>query len=200
MSEARIAELEALVQQGNADAVAELIDAYRPRLLNFVKQQMSASLQRKVDAEDVVQEIAMSCVRAVGDVDLSNRHPFDWVCQMARRRIVDAARMYKGTDKRALNREVPLAGGADTAQAGFIQMLVASITSPSQAFSRDQREFRLQQAIEQLPKENREALRMRYVESLPSKEIAQRLGKSDGAVRVLLTRSLKKLQTILEDL
>ena len=108
--------------------------------------------------------------------------------------------MYKGADKRALHREVPLAGGADASQAGFMQMLVASITSPSSAFSRDQREFRLQQAIEQLPEESREALRMRYVESLPSKEIAQRLGKSDGAVRVLLTRSLKKLQPILEDL
>ena len=204
MSESRIAELQTLVQQGkgngNADAVAELIDAYRPRLLNFVKQQMSASLRQKVDPEDIVQEISISCVRSVGEVDLTNRDPFDWVCHVARRRIVDAARMYKGADKRALYREVPLAGGADASQAGFMQMLVASITSPSSAFSRDQREFRLQQAIEQLPEESREALRMRYVESLPSKEIAQRLGKSDGAVRVLLTRSLKKLQPILEDL
>ena len=38
---------------------------------------------------------------------------------------------------------------------------------------------------------------MRYVENLPSKEIASRLGKTDGATRVLLTRSLAKLQAIL---
>ena len=38
---------------------------------------------------------------------------------------------------------------------------------------------------------------MRYVENLPSKEIAQRLGKTDGAVRVMLTRSLSKLQELL---
>ncbi|MGH7129717.1 MAG: RNA polymerase sigma factor, partial [Planctomycetaceae bacterium] len=37
----------------------------------------------------------------------------------------------------------------------------------------------------------------RYVENLPSKEIAQRLGKTDGAVRVLLSRSLGKLQELL---
>lgn len=199
MSESRIHQLETLVQQGNEEAVAELIESYRPRLLNFVKQQMSASLQQKIDPEDVVQEISITCVRSVGDIDLEGRHPYDWVCQVARRRIVDAARRYKGTDKRALDREVPLSGGADASQAGLIQMLVASITSPSKAFSRDQREFRLLHAMEQLSEESREALRMRYVESLPSKEIAKRLGKSDGAVRVLLTRSLKKLQTILED-
>ena len=36
MSDSRIAELEALVQQGDANAIAELIQSYRPRLLNCV--------------------------------------------------------------------------------------------------------------------------------------------------------------------
>jgi len=34
---------------------------------------------------------------------------------------------------------------------------------------------------------------------LPSKEIAQRLGKSDGSIRVMLTRSLARLQELLEE-
>ena len=33
---------------------------------------------------------------------------------------------------------------------------------------------------------------MRYVENLPSKQVAERLGKTDAAVRVMLTRSLKR--------
>ena len=73
----------------------------------------------------------------------------------------------------------------------------ASMTTPSRAFSRNAREACLQQALAQLPDEQREALRLRYVESLPSKEIAARLGKTDAAVRVMLTRSLKKLQSLL---
>jgi RNA polymerase sigma-70 factor (ECF subfamily) len=40
---------------------------------------------------------------------------------------------------------------------------------------------------------------MRYVENLPSKQIADKLGKTDAAVRVMLTRSLKKLQDLLGD-
>ena len=43
----------------------------------------------------------------------------------------------------------------------------------------------------------REALRLRYLEGLPSKEIAVKLGKTDGATRVLLSRSLNKLQEML---
>ena len=193
-----VEQLEARVQKGDADALVSLLELYRPRLLNFVQNLMSKSLRQKVDPEDVLQEACLSCVKAFPGLDLSDRSPFDWVCQVARRRIIDQGRKYSGTEKRAVDREVGISGGPDN-QAAFAQMLVASITSPSSAFSRDQREFRLQQAIEQLPQENRDALRMRDVESLPSKEIAERLGKSDGAIRVLLTRSLKRLHALMGD-
>jgi RNA polymerase sigma-70 factor (ECF subfamily) len=71
------------------------------------------------------------------------------------------------------------------------------MTTPSQAFSRNAREAKLHEALEKLPADQRDALRMRYVENLPSKQIAEKLGKSDAAVRVMLTRSLKKLQELL---
>ncbi len=53
------------------------------------------------------------------------------------------------------------------------------------------------QALEEIPEEQREALRLRYFEGLSSGEIAERLGKSNGAVRVMLSRSLTKLQDLL---
>jgi len=71
------------------------------------------------------------------------------------------------------------------------------MTTPSQAFSRNAREAKLLEALEKLPGEQRDALRMRYIENLPSKQIAERLKKTDAAVRVMLTRSLKKLHELL---
>jgi RNA polymerase sigma-70 factor (ECF subfamily) len=50
-----------------------------------------------------------------------------------------------------------------------------------------------------LPEDQREAIRLRYLVGLPSKEIAQKLGKTDGAVRVMLSRSLAKLQEMLAE-
>ncbi len=53
------------------------------------------------------------------------------------------------------------------------------------------------EALANLPEEQREALRLRYYENMPSKDIAEKLGKTDGAIRVMLTRALDKLQKIL---
>ena len=79
----------------------------------------------------------------------------------------------------------------------MIDLLVASMTTASQVFSRNIRQGRLEEALASLPDDQREALRLRYVEGMPSKQIAERLGKTDGGVRVMLTRSLNRLQSIL---
>jgi RNA polymerase sigma-70 factor (ECF subfamily) len=73
------------------------------------------------------------------------------------------------------------------------------MTTPSAAFSRDQRQLRVLAALDTLPEEQREAIRLRYLVGLPSKEIAQKLGKTDGAIRVMLSRSLGKLQEMLAE-
>ena len=72
------------------------------------------------------------------------------------------------------------------------------MTSPSAAFSRNERELKVAAAIGQLGDEAQTALRLRDLQSLPTKEIADQLGKTDGAIRVLLTRSLQRLQIIME--
>jgi RNA polymerase sigma-70 factor (ECF subfamily) len=188
------------IRERDPNALAQYIEGNRWRIMAFIERQLGGALRRKVEPDDIFQETSADAVRALPEIDLADRDPFGWLCQIAERRIVDAHRRFFGAQKRDAGREVPLGqqrGG--TSNVGLIDMLVASMTTPSQAFSRNAREARLMDAISQLPEEQREALRMRYVESLPSKTIAEKLGKSDAAVRVMLTRSLKKLQTILTE-
>lgn len=184
------------VRDGNADAMAELIEKYRPQLLGYINKNLSDALKRKVEAEDVLQEVSMHAVRAVGEVDI-DADCFGWLCQVAQRRIIDAHRRHFAAQKRSAEREVPLQGGSEGGGRGVIDLLVATMTTPSEAFSRNIKMNRMHQAIAQLPEETQTALRMRYVEGLPTKEIAEKLGKTDGAIRVLLSRSVVKLQEML---
>ncbi|MBD3674732.1 MAG: sigma-70 family RNA polymerase sigma factor [Planctomycetaceae bacterium] len=119
--------------------------------------------------------------------------------RICEQRVVDAYRRFYGAAKRDAGREVSAdgAGGRDQSQAGVANMLVASMTSPSGVFSREQKHLKMLQALEEIPEEQREALKMRYFEGLGSNEIAERLGKSHGAIRVMLSRSLSKLQDLL---
>lgn len=186
------------VRQKDRVGLVEFLDERRLPLLAFIGRQVGPALRRKIEPEDIFQEVSIDCLRSLPDVDLSERDPFGWLCQVAERRIIDAHRHFVGAQKRAASREQPLDVAPDrTGQGGLVDLLVVSMTSPSAAFSRNQREYKLMAALDQLPEDGRQALRMRYVQGMPSKEIAEELGKSDGAVRVLLTRSLKRLQDLL---
>lgn len=187
------------IRQRDAAALAEFITLHQPQLTAFIQRSLGAALRKKVEPEDVLQEMSAEALRALPTAQLDQFPPFAWLCQVAERRIVDLHRKLIVAQKRSAEREVALdapAGG----DAGLLNYLAASMTTASQAFSREVREARLRAGLAQLPPEQREVLRLRYNESLPSQEIAQRIGKSDGAVRVMLTRALKRLQTVLEEM
>ncbi|MFO0870419.1 MAG: sigma-70 family RNA polymerase sigma factor [Pirellulales bacterium] len=190
----------AQIQAGQPDALAQYCERQRPALLAFIERRLGAALRRKLEPEDIFQEVTAEAVRSLGNMDLQRHDLFGWLCQLVERRIVDAHRFHFAAQKRAAGREVSLQGPAaptDSGEAGLMHLLALSMTTPSQAFSRNVREQRMYDALASLPDDQREALRLRYVENLPSKEIAARLQRTDAAVRVLLTRSLKRLQQLL---
>jgi RNA polymerase sigma-70 factor (subfamily 1) len=180
-------------------ALAEYLSLKRKPLVAFIDGQLGQGLRRKVEVDDIFQEVSVEAVRSLAETDFAEREVFSWLCQMAERRIIDAHRRYFGAQKRDAGREVPLGNaGGDTQHAAIIDLLAVSMTSPTAALSRNQKELHLLTALTKLSPEQREALRLRYVENLPSKEIAARLGKTDGAIRVMLTRSLGQLQQLLD--
>jgi RNA polymerase sigma-70 factor (ECF subfamily) len=186
------------VRAHEPEALAEYLQQHRRPLLAFIERQLGAGLRRKLEADDIAQEVCAEAVRSLKQIEFGDRDPFSWLCQITERKIIDAHRRFFEAQKRDAGREVSIGPSRDDTQhGGLMHLLVASMTTASQMFSRNAKEARMQEAILQLPDDQREALRLRYVENLPSKEIAERLGKSDAAIRVMLTRSLKKLQQIL---
>ncbi|MBL9125564.1 MAG: sigma-70 family RNA polymerase sigma factor [Planctomycetaceae bacterium] len=188
----------ARLASGDQAALIEYLRGARPRLLSYIQAQLGDALRAKIEPDDIAQEVWVEALRSCGQLELGDRDPFGWLCQLAERRIIAAHRRFFAAQKRAGGREVRLQNSPDDSRhAGIIDLLVASLTTASQAFSRDQRQHLLIQALARLPAEQRDALRLRYIDGLPSKEIATRIGKSDGAVRVMLSRALKELQELL---
>lgn len=175
------------------DELAILLADHRVGLLAFIDGRMGIALRRRVEANDVFQEMSVEALRRANEGNLVLPEPFPWLCILAERRVIDAYRRIFGAQKRDARRERGLEA-AGTGDAAFLEVLAQTMTTPSQAFARNERQHELHRALESLAEVPREAIRLRYVEGLPTKEIAQLLDKSDGAIRVLLTRTLRELQ------
>lgn len=186
------------VRAGDTTALADYIQRRRRELLGFVQRRMSAALLRKLEPEDVLQELSVYAVRGLASIDLSRHDLYTWLCRLAERRIIDAHRHHFRAGKRDASREIPLAARvSDASQAALLQLLTSSGTSPSAVLSRDQKQLRLIKALSQLPIEQRRVIRMRFAQGMATKQIACELQKSDGAIRVMVTRSLRRLKELL---
>ncbi len=182
---------------------AQWVESQRPRLITMIESKIGNQLRRKLEVEDLLQDATGRAVQSLESADFSGGDPMPWFLQVIEHQIIDAHRFHFGAQKRDASREISANTPAETGESGhspeLIDLLVASMTSPSQAFSKHVRLDRMHRALESLSQEARQAIQWRYLENLPSQEIASRLGKTDGAIRVLLTRTLKKLQEMLQD-
>ena len=84
------------LRQHEAQALAEFLCANERPLLAFVDRQLGAALRRKIEIEDIFQEVSAEARCALPDTDLTDRDPFSWLCQIAERRIIDAHRRFFG--------------------------------------------------------------------------------------------------------
>ena len=196
-------DLIARVKAKEPDALAQFISDNQGRLIGFIRSITGEHLLAIVELDDLFQEVSTAALTGLETAPLRQYEPMQWLQELARRRVVDAHRFHFDAQRRDANRQQSLqAGGADSggnANLGLEALLVASMTSPSAAVSRDIRMQRMSDAIGLLTEEQRTAIRLRYAEGLPTKEVAKQIGKSDVATRVLLSRSMRELEKLLSD-
>lgn len=191
-------EILAAISTGSVEALATFLKTNERPLMAFINRRLGDAMKKKVEVEDVFQEVSAQAIRSITPELPGEREPFSWLCQIAERKILDAHRHHFQTQKRDAGKERALDGGSSSDSGGMVNMLVNSMTTPSAAFSRNAREARLYNALDGLNDDQREAIRLKYIENKSSKEIADALGKSDVAIRVMLTRTMKQLHEILE--
>jgi RNA polymerase sigma-70 factor (subfamily 1) len=191
MTDSNESDMIAGIRDGDIDALAQFLTLKERALLGYIGRQLGSGLRKKIEPEDILQEAS---VEAIKRIDQAFDDPFGWMCRICEQKIIDAYRRFFGAEKRNAGREVSADTSANSQHAGIGDLLIASLTSPSAVFSREHKHLRMLQALEKLPAEHCEAIKLRYLEGLGSREIAERLGMTNGAVRVMLSRSLGKLQ------
>ncbi|MEK0445323.1 MAG: hypothetical protein RLZZ399_644 [Verrucomicrobiota bacterium] len=130
-----------------------------------------AAVRSFADAEDVVQQVALTIARRFDEYD-PGRPFLGWALWLAKSRIADHYRK-KGRERLVFSDSV-------------LEQLAHVFEH--QKPERSERQVALERCIEKLPQKSRHTLDLRYAEGLSIAEIAKRVQSTEGSMRVILSR------------
>jgi RNA polymerase sigma-70 factor (ECF subfamily) len=193
---------ELLLQQaraGDAGALGRLLELYRAYLRLLARTVMGGGVRLRLDPSDLVQETFLEAHRDFAQfVGRSERELLGWLRQILVRNLADQAKhqQAKGRDYR---RQESLDALLHRPSPSVEQALAAGATTPGALAVRQEQTRLLGAALAELPADYRQVLLLRHMERLKFADIAQRMDRSPGAVRMLWTRALEKLSQLLEE-
>ena len=189
-------------KQGDEAAVNQLIQRHRDALGHLVRMRLDKKIQRRIDVSDIVQEVMIEANRRLQEY-LNNpaAMPFHlWIRHIARDRIIDAHRRHRGSAKRSVDREQPLAvpGGFDKSSVILAAQLVDAEKTPAAATLEKELARHVESAITELDDTDAEVIVMRHYEQLTNQEIATALGLSEPAASMRYLRAIKRLRELMQ--
>jgi RNA polymerase sigma factor (sigma-70 family) len=168
----------ALVSRSDEEALAQLYDRYA-RVAYGLSLRV---LRDPALAEDAVQEAFLAVWRSAGSFLAERAKPSTWILTLVHRRAVDLVR------REERRRSSPL----DPTSAEGVE------STDDEATLRSRRRI-VQEALRQLPDEQREALELAYYGGFTQSELAERLGLPLGTIKSRMFTGLRRLRDLLAD-
>jgi RNA polymerase sigma factor (sigma-70 family) len=168
--------LVALVERSDDDAFAELYDRFGGVAFALARRM----LRDETLAEDAVQDAFLTIWRTAGRFVPERSKAATWVLTIVHHRAVDLVRREERRRGEPLETGVE-AGAASTEEAVWLRL---------------ERE-RVQQALQGLPDQQREAIELAYYGGFTQSELADRLGEPLGTIKSRMFAGLSRLRELL---
>ena len=173
-------QLIALTAQGDQAALATLYDRTSPQVFGLVLK----ILNNREAAEEVTLDVYTQVWRQAHTYDRTRGAPGAWLMTLARTRAIDRFR----------------AGAAEHGRIeslDAVELLVSADDTPEQDVEGQQRRRYVQQALEVLTAEQRQAIALAYFYGLSQSEIAEKLQLPLGTVKTRIRLGMIKLREAL---
>jgi RNA polymerase sigma-70 factor, ECF subfamily len=187
---------------GCGESLGRALELSRTYLTLLARTQIDLHLQGRVDASDVVQETFLDAYR---DFDhFRGSSPGEWAAWLRKILLYNLARVVQRqvvAQKRSARREVSLdqhVAVMDRSSGRIEAALIGRSSSPSNQAQRSECAARVADQLARLSSDYREVLVLRNLEGLPFPEVARRMGRSAGAVRILWVRAVDQLRQLLQ--
>lgn len=188
-------------RQGENEALAQLFARYRHYLRVLAEGQMGRQLRAKCDASDLVQQTLLEAYRDfAGFQGQQEGDLLAWLRRILAHNLFNEARHFAAQQRNAA-REVSLDQlqvSLDRSSLALGRCLADDTEAPSQAAARREAAVHLADTLARLPADYQTVLLLRVFEGLSAEEVAQRMDRTAGAVRMLQLRALTALRAELK--
>jgi len=181
---------------GDESALGELLEQFgldaRPQL----DARINPRYRGQFDADDILQVTFLEAFLRVRSLSPGGPGAFNaWLRRIADNNLLDAVRELERDKRPPPGRRVN--PGSDESYVALVEYLAATSNTASRACAREELRQGVDAALRRLPAEYEQALRLFELEGLPGDEVAAKMGRSHGAVRMLLARARERLAEIL---
>jgi RNA polymerase sigma factor (sigma-70 family) len=142
-----------------ANSITAIVKDYRRRLLGFIRKRVN----NEADAEDILQDVFYQL--------LGNKEPIDqiasWLFTVARNKIIDSKRK-----KQPLATDFLFSNTEDAEMGEWMDILMDDSSNPETVYLRNLFQETLNEALNELPEEQKQAFVLNELEGIPFRQIS----------------------------
>lgn len=181
---------------GETDALGSLLEAYGPQVEQHLR--IGKPWQAVLEPGDVMQVTYLEAFLQIGRFRPEQADAFPaWLRRIAENNLRDAVRGLDRQKQPPPSRRIELPLG-DQSFVGLYDQLAASSSTPSRAVAEKDIRRILEAALERLPTDYAQTVRLYDLEGKSIDEVAAALKRSAGAVHMMRARAHERLGELLE--
>ena len=188
-------------QSGDGVALETLVVRHYPMLRAYLRLNAGPAIRHRESVSDLAQSVCREVLRNAGRFEYMGESAFRaWLCEAALMKIKNKHAFHRA-DKRDAGREVEHEDGVPNAHE--LAALYGSSLGPEGQAIRAETVELIEAAIDRLPEDTRTIVSLRIACRLSHREIAERMDRSEAAVRQAFGRAVAQLSVrlgpLLED-
>ena len=186
---------DSLTQGTDHDRRTQWLVRYEAWLKTLARLEIDTRFQGKFSASDAVQQTMLEAWKVWdnfrGETEVER---VAWLRGILAHQLAHLARHFAGVQKRDVSREQSLNESLARSSQRLDQLLAAQVDSPSGELAEVEERCRLLAVLDLLPDDYRQVILLRNLQELSYEEIARRMNRRPGAVRMLWVRALARLR------
>jgi RNA polymerase sigma factor (sigma-70 family) len=180
------------MSQPSGKNISSVINQFGKRLLSFIRQRVN----NEADAEDVLQDVWYQLTTTVDTEPIEQVG--SWLFTVARNKITDRYRKKKAESLDSL------LGTDEEGEVNFEAILLDDSKNPETAYLQSLFWQTLEEALQELPEEQKNVFTWNELYDIPFKEIAERTGENVNTLisrkRYAVLHLRKRLQTLYNEI